>query len=72
MCYYLNVHFQGQKVNICKEIGGKLDNKHSYYEVPYSVETSHEVKVTTLWKQQVRNEGSIPGDIKSNMYVNSC
>jgi hypothetical protein len=49
MCAHL--HF-----NICNETGVKLDNKHWYVYVPKSVETSHEGKVTTLWKEQVKTE----------------
>ena len=39
--------------NTCKEIRVKLDNKHWYDNVPNAVETTHEVKVTILWNQQV-------------------
>jgi len=48
--------------NICKEIGGKLDNKHWYDHVPKSVETSHEVRVTILWNQQMRTDRTIPNN----------
>jgi hypothetical protein len=46
--------------NIRKEIEAKLDNKHWYDHVPKSVETSHAVKVTVLWNQQVRTNRIIP------------
>ena len=36
--------------NICNEIGVKLDNRHWCDHVPKSVKTSHEGKVTILWK----------------------
>jgi hypothetical protein len=39
-------------VNICKEIGVKLDNKHWYDRVPKSVETSHEGKVPSSANRQ--------------------
>jgi hypothetical protein len=43
---------------ICKEIGGKLDNK-CYDHVPKSVETSHEGKVTILWNQQLQTNRTV-------------
>ena len=49
-------------INIYKEPGVKLDNKHCYDHVPKSVETSHEGKVTILWNQQVRTDSTIPND----------
>ena len=45
-----------------KEIGVKLDNEHWHDHVPKSVETSHEGKVTILWKQQVRPNRTIPNN----------
>ena len=44
----IQLHF-----NICKEIGVKVDNKHSYDYLPKSVETSYKGKVTILWNQKV-------------------
>ena len=46
--------------NICKNIRVKLDNKHWYDHVSKSAETSHEVKATILWNQQVRTDRTIP------------
>jgi len=40
--------------NICKEMGGKLNNKHRYDHVVISVERSPEGKVTVLWNQQCK------------------
>ena len=37
----------------------KLDNKHWYNHLPKSLETSHEGKVTILWKEQVRTDRTI-------------
>ena len=51
---------QQQHFNICKEIGVKLDNKHSYDYLPKSVETSYEGKVTILWNQKVWTDGTAP------------
>ena len=45
-----------------RKLGVKLDNKHWYDNVPKSVETSHEVKVTILWNQQVRTNRTIPNN----------
>jgi len=42
--------------------GVKLDNKHWCNHVPKQVETSHEVKVTVLWIQKVRNDRTIPSN----------
>jgi hypothetical protein len=42
--------------NICKETGVKLDKKHWYEDVPKSIETSQEGKVTILWNQQVQTD----------------
>jgi len=39
-----------------------LKNKHWYYHVPKSVETSHECKVTILWNQQFRTDKTIPNN----------
>jgi hypothetical protein len=44
------------------EIEVKLDNKHLYDRAPKSAETSHEVKVTILWDQQVRTNRTIPNN----------
>ena len=49
-------------MNICKEIGVKLHNKHWYDHAPKSVETSHEGKVTILWNQQMRSDRTIPNN----------
>jgi hypothetical protein len=52
-----------------------LDNEHWYDRVPKSVETSHEVKVTILWNQQVQSDTTIPSnkpDIVRSMCVNRC
>jgi len=54
--------------NICKEIEVKLDNKHWYDHTPKSAETSHEVKITILWNQQVRNDRTIPNN-KPDMII---
>jgi len=53
----IKIHF-----NIRKETGVKLENEHRYDHVPNSVETSHEVNVTTLWNQQVRTDRTIPNN----------
>ena len=42
--------------NICKEIGVKLDNEHSYDHVPKSTETSHEGKVNILRNQKMQTD----------------
>ena len=42
--------------------GVKLDNKLWYGGVPKSVETSHEVRVTILWNQQVGTDRTIPNN----------
>jgi hypothetical protein len=47
-------------VNICKELGIKLDSDLWYEHVPKSVETSQEGKVTILWNQQVQTDRTIP------------
>ena len=46
----------------CKDIGVKLDNKHLYNHVPKVVKTSHDVKLTILWKQQVQKDRTIPNN----------
>ena len=38
--------------NICKRIGGKLDNKQRYERIPKLVETGDEGKFTTVWNRQ--------------------
>jgi hypothetical protein len=48
--------------NTYKEIGVKLDNKHKYENVPKSVATSHEGKVTILWNHQVQTDRTIPSN----------
>jgi hypothetical protein len=48
------------RVNIYKEIGVKLDNKHRYDYVQKSVETNNEGKVTILWNLQVQTDRTIP------------
>ena len=48
--------------DMCKETGVKLDNEHLYEQVPKSVDTSHEVKVTILRNQQVRTDRTIPNN----------
>ena len=40
--------------NIYKEIRVKLKHKHWYEHAPLSVETSHDVEVTTLWNQKCK------------------
>jgi hypothetical protein len=40
--------------NICKEMGGKLNNEQWYDHLPISVETSPEGKLTILWNQQCK------------------
>jgi hypothetical protein len=55
MCAKLNI-------NICKEIGVKLDKKHWYEHVPELVHTSQEGKVTILWNQQVQTDRIIPNN----------
>ena len=47
-------------LNLCKDIGVKLDNRHWYDHVLKSVDTSHECRVTVLWNQQVRTNVTIP------------
>ena len=54
---YPQLHF-----NIRKEIGVKLDNKHSYDYLPKSVETSYEGKVTILWNQKVQIDKTAPNN----------
>jgi len=44
---------------MCKEIRVKLENEHWYDHVPKSVETSHKVKVTILWNQNVPTDRPI-------------
>jgi hypothetical protein len=54
---------------ICARIWGViLDNKHWYVHVPKSVETSHEVKATILWNQQVGTDRTIPNN-KSGIII---
>ena len=48
------IHF-----NICMEIGAKLDKEHWYEQVPKSVETSQEGKITILWNEQVQTGRTI-------------
>jgi hypothetical protein len=35
-------------------MGGKLEDKHWYDDIPISVETGLEVKVTAMWNQQCK------------------
>jgi len=42
-----------------QKTGLKLDNEHWYDHVPKSVETSHEVKVTIVWNQQLQTDTTI-------------
>jgi hypothetical protein len=49
VCIQLHFH-------IYKEIGVKLDNKYRNDHIPISFETSHEGKVTLLWKQEVQTD----------------
>jgi hypothetical protein len=46
----------------CKETVVKLDNERRYNHVPKSVETSREVKVTTLRYQLLRTGRTIPNN----------
>jgi len=48
--------------NVCKEIGVQLQTEHWYNNVPKSVETSQEGKVTILWYQQVQTDSTIPNN----------
>ena len=41
---------------------GTIGKKHWYKHVPKSVETSQGSKVTILWNQQVRTDGTIPNN----------
>ena len=43
-------------LNICKEIGVQLDNKHWYEHVPKSVVTNQGGKMTILRNQQMQND----------------
>ena len=66
-----------QHFNICKEIGVKLDNKQWYDQIPRSVKTSHEGKVTILRDEQVQNDRSIPNNkpdiiIRDNKTEHAC
>jgi len=47
------------RFKLCKEIGVILETEHLKDHVPKSVETSHKVKVTILWNQQVRTDRTI-------------
>jgi hypothetical protein len=44
---------------ICKKIGVKFGNEHSYKHVGKLMETNHEGKVTMLWNQQVQSDRNI-------------
>jgi hypothetical protein len=48
--------------NICKEMGVKLQNEHSYKHVTKLVERSPEGKVNILWNQQVQTDRTIPNN----------
>jgi len=48
--------------NICSNTGVKLDNEHWYDHVPKSVKTSHQGKVTIVWKQQVQTDRTVPNN----------
>jgi len=48
--------------NICKKVGQKLDNKHWFDRVLKLFKTSHEVRVTILWNQQMRTDRTIPNN----------
>ena len=67
--------------NLCKKTGVKLEKEHWCDNVPKLVQTSHEVKVNTLWTQKVQIDRTIPNnksDIiireneKRNMQVKRC
>jgi hypothetical protein len=40
--------------NMCKEMGGKLNNKQLYDHVPKLVQTGQEPNVNVLWNQQCK------------------
>jgi hypothetical protein len=52
--YCAQLHF-----NLCTEIGVGLENEHWKNHVTDEVETSHIVKVTILWNQEVRTDRTI-------------
>ena len=47
---------------LCTVTGIRSDNGHWYGHVSKSVETNSEDKVTTLWKQQVPTDRTIPNN----------
>jgi hypothetical protein len=55
------------QLNICRELGVKLNSELWYEHVPKSVE-SQEGKVTILWNQQVQTDRNIPNN-KSNIII---
>jgi hypothetical protein len=55
-------------LNICKELGVKLDSELWFEHVPKSVETSQVGKVTILWNQQVQTDRAIPNN-KSHIMI---
>ena len=62
--FFINVHASApyDTTAKCKYIGAKLHNRHWYDHVTKSVESSHEVRVTILWNQQVRTDRAIPNN----------
>jgi hypothetical protein len=48
--------------NTCRKTGVILDKEHWYKQVPKSVETSQEEKVTILCNQQVQTDRTIPNN----------
>ena len=50
------------RINICKDIGVKLDKKQSYEHALKSEETSQEGKVTILWNHKVQTDRIIPNN----------
>jgi hypothetical protein len=56
------------RFNRCKKIGVNLGKEHWYDHVPELVQTSHEVKVTTLWNQKVQIDRTIHNN-KSDIII---
>ena len=53
------LHFN---IQICTEIGVKLDNKQQYDHALKSVETSYDGNVSVLWNQQLLTDRTIPNN----------
>jgi len=55
-------------VNMCKEIGIKLDNEHWYDHVATSAEKSRVGTVIILWNQKVQTDRTIPNSKPHNLW----